>query len=245
MVESNRIVLITGGNNGIGLATCELFATLPQWHCIMASRSIERGEKSLSSIKSSNVSLVQLDVTSDDSIAAAVDEVKAKHGRLDVLINNAGVCPEDFSRSLMRDCLETNTISPAMVTRAFVPLLQKSSSPRIVYVSSALGSIGLRSDPKYYGYAADYRAYRVSKAALDMLVACDAWEYKDSIKVFAFCPGYVITDLAGLREQKEKQGIAKSADTSARGLLAIAEGKRDAESGLFVYEEESGHVYPW
>lgn len=249
MSNSQTIVLVTGGNNGIGLAACQLFVAQPNLHCIMASRSLDKGRKALESIQSAHqssaVSLVQLDVTSDDSIAAAVADVEAKHGRLDVLINNAGICPTEFSRSLLRECLDTNAVSPAMVTQAFVPLLLQARSPRVIYVSSQLGSITIRSDKKNYAYDVDYKAYRISKAALDMLVAHDAWEYKDKIKVFAYCPGYVITDLAGLREEKEKQGYAKQPDGSARGLLAIASGKRDDESGLFLHDEKSGELYPW
>lgn len=244
------IVLVTGGNNGIGLATCQLFAAQPNYHCIMASRSLEKGQKALASIQasnpSSNISLVQLDVTSDASIAAAAEQVRAAHGYLDVLINNAGICPLDFSRSVLRDCLETNAISPAMVTQAFAPLLlQSSSTPRIIYVSSALGSIQMRSTPGAMAYDEDLKMYRISKVALNMLAACDAWEYRDKMKVFAFCPGYVLTDLAGMREAREKEGFAKSPDVSARGLLVIAEGKRDEENGMFLREEKAGELYPW
>ena len=242
-------VLVTGGNNGIGLAACQLFAAQPNYHCIMASRSLIKGQKAVASIQSSNpssaISLVQLDITSDASIAAAAEEVKAMHGHLDVLVNNAGVCPMDFSRSVLRDCLETNAISPAMVTQAFAPVLLQSSTPRVIYVSSVLGSIQTRGDPKDVAYDEAYKAYRISKAALNMLAACDAWEYKDKVKVFAYCPGYVITDLAGMREAKEKAGIAKSPDGSARGLLAIAEGRRDEENGLFLHDEKTGELYPW
>lgn len=250
MAASKRIVLITGGNNGIGLAACELFSTQPGYHCIMASRSLEKGQQALSSLKSSHpsadISLVQLDVTSDTSIAAAVEHVKSTHGgRLDVLINNAGICPVEFSRELLRECFETNSVSPGLVTQAFAPLLLRSSEPRLVYVSSVLGSITTRGVPDDLAYAADFKAYRMSKAALDMLVACDAWEYRGKVKVFAFCPGYVISDLAGMRQAKEEQGVAKTPDTSARGLLAIAGGKRDGEQGKFVHGEEAGNVYPW
>lgn len=248
-MSTKTIVLVTGGNNGIGLAACQLFASQLNYHCIMGSRSVEKGQDALKSIQSSNssgsVSLVQLDITSDASIAAAVEEVKAKHGHLDVLINNAGICPMDFSRSVLRDSLETNAISPAMVTEAFAPLLLKAPSPRIIYVSSVLGSIESRSDPKNMAYNEAYKVYRVSKAALNMIVACDAWEYREKAKVFAFCPGYVITDLAGQREAKEKAGFAKSPDGSARGLLAIADGKRDDENGKFLHDEKAGELYPW
>lgn len=249
MSSPKGIVLVTGGNNGIGYAICQLFAQQPDYHCIMASRSLEKGARSLSSIQTSQpaeaISLVQLDITSDDSIAAAVRYVEAKHGRLDALINNAGVCPTDFTRSALRDAIETNAISPGMVTQAFAPLLLKSTDPRVVYVSSALGSITKRSDPKDLAYAEEYKAYRISKTALNMLVTCDAFEYGGRMKVFAYCPGYVITDLAGQREEKEKAGIAKSPEGSARGVLAIIEGCRDEEDGLFLHGEQRGEVYPW
>jgi NAD(P)-dependent dehydrogenase (short-subunit alcohol dehydrogenase family) len=151
----------------------------------------------------------------------------------------------DFSRSVLRDCLETNVISPAMVTQAFAPLLLQSSTPRVIYVSTVLGSIQTRGDSKDVAYDAAFKAYRVSKAALNMIAACDAWEYKDKVKVFAYCPGYVVTDLAGMREPKEKAGVAKSPEGSARGLLVIAEGKRDEENGLFLHDEGAGELYPW
>lgn len=249
MSSSKMIVLVTGGNNGIGYAICQLFSKQPNLHCIMASRSLEKGRTALSSIQTSeptgDISLVQLDITSDDSIAAAVQQVEEQHGHLDILINNAGVCPTDFTRSALRDAFETNAISPAMVTEAFAPLLLKSSAPRVIYVSSATGSIAKRMDPTDRSYQASYKTYRISKTALNMLVACDSYEYKGRIKVFAYCPGYVITDLAGEREAKEKAGIAKSPDGSARGALAIAIGHRDEEAGSFLHGEQRGEVYPW
>ena len=249
MSPSKIIALVTGGNNGIGLATCELFAKQANYHTVMGSRSLDKGEKALSSIQSSNpagtLSLVQLDITSDDSIAAAVKEVEAQHGHLDILINNAGVCPTEFSRSILRDTLETNATSPAVVTQAFAPLLLKSAAARVVYVSSQLGSIQQRSDPNNIAYNQAYKAYRISKAAMNMLAACDAWEYRGQVKVFAYCPGYVITDLAGQREDKKQAGIAKEPDGSARGQLVIAEGKRDRENGLFLHDEKEGERYAW
>lgn len=113
----------------------------------------------------------------------------------------------------------------------------------MIYVSSVLGSIQTRGDEKDVAYNEVYKAYRISKAGLNMLAACDAWEYRGKVKSFAFCPGYVVTDLAGMREKKEKEGWAKSPEGSARGLFAIAEG-RDAENGLFLHGEMEGEVYP-
>ena len=85
----------------------------------------------------------------------------------------------------------------------------------------------------------------MSKAALNMLVACDSWEFAGRLNVFAYCPGYVVTDLAGEREAKVKAGVARGPEGSARGLLRIAEGERDAESGGFLHGEGRGEGYDW
>ena len=257
MATTPTSVLVTGGNNGIGLATCELLASQPNYHVIMGSRSLDKGHSAIASIKSSvhsssNLSLVQLDITSDDSIAAAVEATKSllgNDGHLSVLINNAGICPTDFTRATLREALETNAISPALVTKAFAPLLLASPIPaKVIYVTSVLGSITSRADPKNMAYQAEYSAYRTSKAALNMLTVCDSVEYEGRMKVWAFCPGYVVTDLAGERESKIQAGFAKGADTSAKGILAILEGKRDGEVGRFVHggvDTGAEGVYAW
>jgi NAD(P)-dependent dehydrogenase (short-subunit alcohol dehydrogenase family) len=250
MTASSTIVLVTGGNNGVGLATCELFANQSNYHVIMGSRSLEKGQKALSSIESlkhaGSISLVRLDIDSDESIAAAVKEVESKFGKLDVLINNAGVSPLDFARASFLACMQTNAVSQALMTEAFAPLLEKGQSKRVVYVSSELGSITDRSDPKDMHRDINFKAYRAAKAALNMLTACDAWEYESKgFKVFAYCPGYVVSDLAGLRAMKEQDSNAKQPHGSARGLLLIAEGKRDAEASQFLHDEKPGQLYPW
>lgn len=244
------VALVTGGNNGIGFETCALLASLPHYHVIMGSRSLEKGQAALVSIQSrdlaGSISLVQLDITSDSSIDNARKDVTSQWGRLDTLINNAGICPLTFDRKVLRETLETNAISPGLVTQAFAPLLKKSTGvPRVIYVSSGLGSIELRSDASNTFRDQDYKAYRISKAALNMLVACDAWQYEeDGIKVFAYCPGYVVTDLAGMRQAKIDKG-APTAEGSARGLLEVAEGKRDANAGKFLHTRGGDGVYPW
>lgn len=249
MASAQSVILVTGGNNGVGLYTCTLLASQANYHVIMGSRSLEKGEKALLDIQSRNpagsISLVQLDITSDTSIAAAVKQIGEKHGRLDALINNAGICFREFSRDILRDSLETNCISPAIVTQAFAPLLKRSAEARIVYVSSALGSIAYVTDQTNWIHIQDYKAYSMSKAALNMLTAWDALEYDEfGIKVFAFCPGYVISDLAGIREMKTKQGVP-TPEGSARGLLAIVDGKRDVDAGKFLHGESTGLVYSW
>ncbi len=100
---------------------------------------------------------------------------------------------------------------------------EKARDKNAVFVSPSCvwdwGSIVAQTTLKWC--SREWTTYRTSKAALDMLVACDAWEFRGRVKVFSHCPGYVITDLAGQREEEENGGIAKSPDGSTEGFLAI------------------------
>lgn len=222
----------------------------------MTSRSLEKGKKALAEIQSQSpppkgtLSLLQLDVTDDATISAAVSAVEKEFGHLDVLINNAGIVSSASTlKAQLQETLATNTIGPAVVTEAFTPLLRKSTSPkgaRLIYVTSGLGSITMRLDPKNSSYALDGAAYRISKAALNMLAACHhsvLGQGERGIKVWTFCPGYVITNLTGEqdRERRQKSG-ALPADTSAKSLLAVVEGERDADVGCFIH---GAGKYPW
>ncbi|MCJ1478716.1 hypothetical protein MMC13_007399 [Lambiella insularis] len=243
-----RVVLVTGGNGGIGFETvAALLASSTNYHVIVGSRSTEKGEKAVSRLKErfpdGNLSLVQLDVTDAQSIADAATFVDKQFGHLDVLVNNAGILNRSPSLiTQLRTTFETNVFAPAVVTDAFLALLQKSSDPRLIYVSSSLGSITLRLDAsrKQLGGAV---AYRASKAALDMLAACHHADYGETIKVFAFDPGLVVTNLAG-EDQREALAArgAGSAAGSAQTALSIIDERRDADVGRFLYKEG---VHPW
>lgn len=244
---SNIIVLVTGGNGGIGFEICKLLASQPGHSVIMGSRSSEKGQKGLSQIQdlkpAGSISLLQLDVTSDESIVAAFKQVESRFGRLDVLCNNAGIISLDTDiRSKFREDYETNAISPVLMTQAFAPLLRKSQQPRLVYISSALGSIESQSTPGDPIREADYLSYRMTKAALNMAVANSAWRYeKDGFKCFAYCAGFVVSDLAGMREEKVRAGAA-TPEGSAKGVLRIVKGERDADVGKFLHADG---LYGW
>ncbi|KAF2120387.1 short chain dehydrogenase [Lophiotrema nucula] len=251
MSSDKRIILITGGNNGIGYDTVAALSSADaNNHIILAARSEERGLKALEELKArkpaGTISFVKLDVTDDSSIAAAAAQVEKEFGRLDVLVNNAGIAiTKPTDREVFRQTFETNVYGPALLTDALAPLLKKSKDPRIINVSSGLGSIAKRADPKddYYSTAAD--PYRMSKAALNMLTTCQSYNYKDDgFKVWTYCPGFVITDLTGKdhRKWREENG-ADSSETSAQGILEIVEGKRDGEVNCFV--QRYGKQFPW
>ncbi|KAI9172687.1 Short-chain dehydrogenase/reductase tropE [Paramyrothecium foliicola] len=248
-----KIILVTGGNAGIGYDTCAVLAKASaDYHVILAARSSEKGAKALEDIKAQNptgsLSFVKLDVSSDESIASAASKITEKFGRLDVLVNNAGIAlPEDqITRQALTTEFDTNVFGVILLTKALEPLLQKSADPRIINVSSIMGSLHVRLNDEA-GMAATMSAimYRSTKAALnaatlDMGRAYRDWEHP--AKVWAYCPGYVATNLSGDKEQRLKAG-AESAETSALGILDIVQGKRDSETNVLVTKR--GGVLPW
>ncbi len=143
----------------------------------------------------------------------------------------------------MRDIFDTNVFGPTIVTKFVLPLLRRSKDPRIVNVTSSLGSIATRLNPEDIVASANYPAYRMSKASLNMLTGyTSSLEEAKGVKVWSFCPGYVVTDLGGDREWKTKMGV-DSSETSARGILEIVQGRRDREVGGFV--EREGRSRAW
>ena len=215
----------------------------------MASRSLENGKAASSAIQASGIkgktSTIQLDVTDESSIAAAVKQVEREHGRLDVLVNNAGIFSKaETLKEQLESTFNTNVIGAALTAEEFAPLLLKSSNPYLLHISSGLGSINLSSDQKLPESQYDARAYRMSKAALNMLTVQDSKVLgKQGVKVFAVCPGLVESNLRGRGEQQRTAGgTAGDPEESGRTMLQIIEGERDADVGKFVHK---GGVYPW
>jgi NAD(P)-dependent dehydrogenase (short-subunit alcohol dehydrogenase family) len=243
---------MTGGNGGIGYLTAEsLAASSPDYHIIICSRNQERGEKALSELRNGNpkgsFALIQLDVTDQKSIEAAAKSVEKEYGRLDVLVNNAGIIARTTPLiKELREMFETNTFGPAIVTEAFKPLLENSENGRLIYVTSDLGSITERSDPSMPYYKLPNTTYRMSKAALNMLMMCHHVELgPKGIKVWAFNPGYVVTNLSGTGEKGIQERIrngARDPKESAEGLVACIDGRRDKDVGKFVNKDG---YHPW
>jgi NAD(P)-dependent dehydrogenase (short-subunit alcohol dehydrogenase family) len=137
--------LITGANKGLGLRTArQLVAAGHQiW---IGARDQTRGRQAADEL---GARFVHLDVTDDASVAGAVESV----GRLDVLVNNAGISggrisPSEATADDMRAVYETNVFGPVQLLHAFIPLLEKSEAPVVVNVSSGLGSLGVAADPR-------------------------------------------------------------------------------------------------
>lgn len=206
--SASTIVLISGANSGIGFAASKALATQqPSYHIIIGSRDVAKGTAAAKrlALKGLSVSSIQLDITDDASIEAAVKTIDTTYGRLDVLINNAGVMydchpgggdPTMSAREVFTRTFEVNVIGSACVTDAFLPLLKKSSLPRIVWVSSGGGSITKSTDPTSMVYQVDFKAYQSSKAAVNMLAVRYAMLLQDvGGKSNAVCPGLVNTKL--------------------------------------------------
>ncbi|KAL0941690.1 short chain dehydrogenase [Colletotrichum truncatum] len=199
------IALVTGANQGIGYEIAKrLSSENPDYHVYMTGRRKDAIEKAAAELQSAglNVEPLVLDVTSDESIASAVESVRTKFGRIDVVINNAGICngnPKDTPRQRLKEIFDTNTFGAVVVTDAFMPLLNNSTKTRrIVFVSSGLGSLAIRTDPTI-GDRLDLIEYGASKAALNHAAMTFASRHRgdNSWKFNVCCPGYCATNMNG------------------------------------------------
>lgn len=165
---------------------------------------------------------------------------------IDALVNNAAINAETPANGTFADRLTasflTNATGPAIVVSTFAPLLSRSPyTPRIINVSSGAGSIAMRLDSNNKHQALLYVPYRASKAALNMITACQAYEYGPlGWKVFAFCPGYTVSQLSDLNVAEKG---AKPTAQGARPMLAILKGERDAEHAGFLAADAPGGGY--
>lgn len=203
-------VLITGANKGIGLEMARQLAK-KDWFVFIGSRNMERGVEAVKTLNTEGITTVeaiQLDVTSQASVEAARMAIGRKTDVLDILINNAGINGIAFNGNTpimhtaidtdidkYKEVYETNVFGVIRVTQAFLDLLQQSSQPRIVNVSSSQGSLTLHSDPTYKYYHRKGVVYQSSKSALNMYTIALAYELRDTnFKVNAVSPPSTATD---------------------------------------------------
>ncbi|MEU4342000.1 SDR family NAD(P)-dependent oxidoreductase [Nocardia sp. NPDC023852] len=201
-MSETTTALVTGANKGLGRETVRRLASLG-WHVFLGARDTERGKEAATELAETglDVEFVQLDVTSAASIAAAVEAVGQRAPQLDVLVNNAGIggtrkTPQDVEAADFRAVFETNVFGPVQVTNAFLPLLRAAAQPRIVMVSSGIGSLTRTSDPSRIESTLLGLPYPASKTALNMITS----QYSRAlpgIQVNAADPGYTATDLNG------------------------------------------------
>ena len=217
-----KIALVTGANKGIGFDIARQLGQAGQF-VYLGARDKGRGEKAAATLSAEGLKVksLVLDVTDAATIKAAVETVEREQGKLDVLVNNAGiggtsgwdVKPSAVPLDDVRAVFDTNFFGVIASMQAFLPLLRKSDAGRIVNVSSSLGSLALHSDPN--GAFKNYLllSYNTSKTALNAATIQFANELRGTtkIKVNAICPGYVATDLnnnSGTRTTEQGAKIA-------------------------------------
>ena len=233
-------VLITGANRGLGLETARQLAARG-WTVLLGARDPERGRTAAGKLaaEGGDVRHVPLDVTDDASVAAAAARVAGMTDRLDVLVNNAGIigattAPLDTAPSDFLACFGVNLLGPVRVTRAFLPLLSQAELPRVVMVSSGMGSLAVTTDPERLESGIVSLVYPSSKAALNMVTT----QYAKALpgwKVNAVDPGYTATDLNG-------HAGHKTVEEGARAIVAMATVGPDGPTGGFF--DDQGPV-PW
>ncbi|QIW99258.1 hypothetical protein AMS68_004776 [Peltaster fructicola] len=245
-LTKKTITLVTGGNGGIGFELVAQLMASQTNHVLLGSRSIEKGESAISQLEAQKapgtVELLQLDVTDEASINAAAKTVESKHGRLDALVNNAAIAlPSGSIAEQMAICFKTNATGPLLVVDAFAPLLKKAhGTPRIVNISTGQGSITKRLDPTAPGYKIKGVQYRASKAALNMVTACQVAEFGDEgFKIFSFCPGFTQSNLG---PHNNAENGAKPTSEGAAPIVTILKGERDSEHAHFLHNTGQ---YPW
>ncbi|WP_405836731.1 SDR family oxidoreductase [Streptomyces platensis] len=241
-MSEQTIALVTGANKGIGYEIAAGLGTLG-WRVGVGARDEERRETAVAKLRAAGVDAfgVPLDVTDDASVADAARLIEDGAGRLDVLVNNAGITgegpqmPTTVDVATVRAAVETNVIGVIRVTNAMLPLLRRSSSPRIVNMSSGVGSLTRQTTPGTETGPIS-AAYTPSKTFLNAVTVQYAKELSDTnILINAACPGYCATDLNGFRGfRTPEQGAAIA--------LRLATLPDDGPTGSFF--DDAGEV-PW
>jgi NAD(P)-dependent dehydrogenase (short-subunit alcohol dehydrogenase family) len=232
-----RVAVVTGANKGIGLEIARQLAREGRT-VYLGARDEERGQAAAEKLRAEGLDAraLAIDVTDDASVAAAAAHVERDAGRLDVLVNNAGIAIDDappsrVSIDVLRRTYETNVFGVVRATQAFLPLLRRSDAGRIVNLSSGLGSITLNSDPSWEFAPVKYLAYNTSKSAVNAVTVQFAHELRDTpIKVNAADPGYVATDM------NRNQGV-RSVEQGAATPVRLATLAADGPTGGYFNDD--------
>ncbi len=235
-----EIILITGANRGIGLALTKVLLANGDIVIAACRKPEEASElKQLALLHPETIDLVKCAVDREEEVVEAAAASWKRRQKLDVIVNNAGIMPENGEESilkieleLLRQAFNANALGSARVVRAFFPMLVQSERPRILNVSSGLGSISTRDDHSYY-------AYSISKAALNMLTRMMAFEFAArGVTTVAVSPGWVRTDMGGQEAPLSPEESAKSLAESIKIMGPVLNGQ---------FLDRHGRVgqYPW
>jgi NAD(P)-dependent dehydrogenase (short-subunit alcohol dehydrogenase family) len=240
-----KVALVTGANRGIGLETAKQLGALGIT-VVVAARKLKSSEESAAELKALGLDVfpLQLDVTSEADRVAAAEYFEKKFGKLDILINNAGIAPAgglgnittQVSDEALLSVFSTNLFAVVALTRHLLPLIKKAPAGRIVNLSSILGSLALHADPKSPIFNWKPFAYDASKTALNAYTIHLAHELQGTpIKVNSAHPGWVKTEMGTDAAPME---IPEGAKTS----VALATLGADGPSGKFIH---LGQELPW
>jgi NAD(P)-dependent dehydrogenase (short-subunit alcohol dehydrogenase family) len=240
-----KVALITGANKGIGLETAKQLGKLGVT-ILVGSRDLARGEEAAEVLRGIGVDAqaIKLDVVNEADRAAAAKFIEQNYGKLDILINNAGVLLDGRTKNettttsskMLRETFETNFFAVVALTQTLLPLIRKSDAGRIVNLSSILASLTLHATKGSPIYDSKTFAYDASKAALNSFTIHLAHELRDTnIKVNSGHPGWVKTEMGGDGAQME---IVDGAKTSVQ----LATLPADGPTGGYVH---MGETLPW
>ncbi|KAI1199837.1 NAD(P)-binding protein [Nemania serpens] len=273
MAADKKILLITGGNTGLGLETVKaLLQSQTAYEIIIGSRTVSKGEDAIAELKKefpqspSTLSVLQVDLESDESLEKAVSELTSKYGRLDVLVNNSGASfdydilhgtktiREGFNASW-----NVNVTGTHILTTLAVPLLLKSSDPRLLFIASGTATLAeterndvpalarINSSPPA-GWPKQIvgmqtTSYRSAKTGLNMIMR--EWHrilLNDGVKVWAVSPGFLATGLGGIGVDNLKQAGALDPAVGGHFLKDVIEGQRDHDVGKVI---RKSMIQPW
>jgi len=239
---SQRVAFVTGANKGIGFEVARGIAKAG-YVVLLGARNPTTGREAVNTLTNEHldVRFVELDITRVETISAAARRVEADFGKLDVLVNNAGIAdphdgpPSRANVDAVERVLRTNFLGAVAIAQAMLPLLRKSGAGRIVNVSSELGSITRHGDPTWKYAQVKVLGYCASKAALNMFTVQLASELNDQgIAVNSVNPGFTATDLNAHRGHQ-------TADEGAAEIVRVALHEH-GPSGKFL---ETGGELVW
>jgi NAD(P)-dependent dehydrogenase (short-subunit alcohol dehydrogenase family) len=234
-MKTTKTALVTGANRGIGHEIARQLAD-SGYEVWLGSRDEKRGEEAAAKLRANGhkVHVLPLDVTDDASVAEAAKSLAAQTGKLDVLVNNAGIAdgfdytPEVEPIANVKQVYEVNVFGPIRVTQAFVPLLKAASGAQVVMISSELGSISALLDAGSEFYGINALGYNSSKTALNAAVISFAKALEPhGVKVNAVDPGFTATDMNGGQGYRT---VAQAAEIP----VALANGQMNGITAAFL-----------
>ncbi|MCB1119485.1 MAG: SDR family oxidoreductase [Chlamydiia bacterium] len=237
MQQQKRIALVTGGNRGLGLETCRQLG-LKGYRVILTARHSQQGEAKAKELQNEDLDVAfhPLDVNNPDSINAVYEYVLSNYGKLDVLINNAGILIDHTNQELdnlpqlllndtkvLEQTFHTNVVGPYLLSEAFGPIMYRHRYGRIVNVSSHMGQLAEMD--------VGYPAYRISKTAINAVTRIFASRYKPYVLVNSVCPGWVKTSMGG---PNAPRSLSEGVDT----ILWAATLPDQSPSGAFFRDRQ-------